>query len=107
MNDVDAAVAAGHAPHVVGGFLEELISYTAWHFRREEELMQTHGDPDILAHKAQHAELNETVETLHLKYLDGDAEVAETLLPFLSDWLTSHILETDKKTGAFLASRAA
>lgn len=107
LNDVDAAVVAGHAPHVVGGFLEELISYTIWHFRHEEELMEAHGDPDILMHKAQHVELTEAAEDMHQRFLDGDADVAETLLPFLKDWLTSHILETDMKTGAFLASRAA
>jgi len=103
LNDLEAAVSAGQADHVVGGFLEDLIEYTVWHFRHEEYFMQEYHDPNFLIHKAQHVELTETAEMLHQKFMDGDHEVSETLLPFLRDWLTDHILETDKVTAAFLS----
>jgi len=105
-NDLDAAISAGHASDVVGGFLDELISYTVWHFSHEEELMQKYEYPDSLAHKVQHVELTETAEDLQTQFQNGNHELTETLTPFLKDWLTTHILGADKKLGQFLAMKA-
>lgn len=106
VNELNDAVAAGRAADVVGEVLEDLISYTAWHFRHEERLMQTHGYPGYSAHKAQHEELVDAATALQAKFVNGDPDVASTLLPFLKDWLTNHILGTDRKTGQFLAAEA-
>ncbi|WP_299439567.1 bacteriohemerythrin [uncultured Rhodospira sp.] len=106
-NDLDAAIGSGQAVDVIGGFLEELIDYTAWHFRSEERLMEAHGYPDALAHKVQHVDLTEQAEDLQQRFLDGDHDLADTLVPFLKDWLTNHIMQVDKQLGAFLAAKAA
>ena len=106
VNDLNDAISAGHAADVIGEVLEDLIDYTAWHFRHEERLMQTYGYPEYLAHKAEHEELVEAATTLQAKFANGDPDVASSLMPFLKDWLTNHILGTDKKTGQFLAEEA-
>jgi hemerythrin len=103
LNDLDAAVTAGHGTEVVGDILENLFSYTAWHFRHEERLMQTYGDPKFLDHKAEHEHLIASTEQFQAQYADGKLDVAADLLPFLKQWLTTHILGTDKATGMFLA----
>ncbi|MBB4316209.1 bacteriohemerythrin [Roseospira marina] len=105
INDLDAAISAGHAADVIGGFLEDLISYTVWHFRNEEGLMQQYGYPQALSHRVQHVDLTETAEDLQQRFLDGDHELADTLTPFLKTWLTDHIMGTDKALGRFLADK--
>lgn len=106
VNELNDAVAGGRAANVVGEVLEDLISYTAWHFRHEERLMQTYGYPEYLAHKTEHEDLVDAATGLQAKFVNGEPDVASTLLPFLKDWLTNHILGTDRKTGQFLAAEA-
>lgn len=106
VNDLDAAVSSGQDADVVGGFLEELINYTVYHFRNEERVMEAHGYPDALAHKVQHTELTEAAEDLQTRFLDGDHDLADTLIPFLTDWLTGHIMVTDRALGRYVAGKA-
>ncbi len=91
----------------IGAVLEELLSYTSWHFRHEERLMQTYGDPEFFNHKQEHLDLIAQATTLKTRFDSGDETVPAEMLPFLKEWLTHHILETDAKTGTFLAAKAA
>jgi hemerythrin-like metal-binding protein len=104
VNDLQSASEAGQATEVVGDILEGLLDYTAWHFRHEERLMQTYGDPTYIDHKALHEKLLQSTEGLHEKFMSGDLDVSKDLLPFLKDWLFNHIQGTDKTTGTYLAS---
>lgn len=103
INKLHEAVDKGHNTGIVSELLEELLSYTSWHFRHEERLMQTFDDPSFLEHKVEHEKLAAAVAQKKRSLAQGDPAVARDLLPFLRDWLTGHILETDRKTGQFLA----
>jgi len=107
VNDLHDAATSGESPDVIGQILEDLLSYTAWHFRHEERLMQTYGDPGFGDHKAVHEELIAATEGIYQQHLDGALDPVNQLLPFLKEWLTNHILEVDKKTGAFLLAAGA
>jgi len=106
LNDLDDAVASDRATDVVDRILDDLISYTAWHFRHEERLMQSYGDPAFFDHKTEHEKLVDTALALQTRFRDGEQRIPESLLAFLKDWLSGHILGTDKKTGRFLAENA-
>jgi len=86
--------------------LEELIEYTSWHFRHEERLMQQHGYEDMEKHQQIHKDLATKAVEIQAKYEDGDDSVMNVLMPFLKDWLTEHILVTDKALGTFLAENS-
>ncbi len=103
INKLDDAVSTGQELAVIGGILDELISYTSWHFRHEERLMQTYGYPGLLDHKRKHDDLTEQALAMQKDFQDGDANVPANLPPFLKTWLTDHILGTDRKTAQFLA----
>ncbi len=103
LNALGDAVTEAKEDAVVGRVLDDLLSYTMWHFRHEERLMQTHGYPEFLEHKRQHGDLGEKATGLQKKYQDGDRDVAAEALSFLKAWLTEHILGTDKKLAAFLS----
>jgi len=83
--------------------LEKLLSYTSWHFRHEERLMQNYSDPELFNHKKEHEDLEKQATELYEKLLGGDDSVPAMLLPFLKDWLINHIAGTDKQMGHFLA----
>ncbi|MBK1648759.1 bacteriohemerythrin [Rhabdochromatium marinum] len=106
VNQLNDAIAAKHQQDVIETILQELLEYTVWHFRHEERLMQASGDPSFMQHKQAHDTLTEQVKAAQQRYLDGDATVADTMLPFLKDWLINHILGTDKTTGQYLAKNA-
>ena len=103
VNQLDDVVNKGKEGEVIGGILDELLNYTAWHFRHEERLMQTYGDPEFFNHKNEHEKLTQIAAEQKEHFLAGDLDVENTLLPLLKNWLTKHILETDMKTGKFLA----
>lgn len=83
--------------------LEELLSYTSWHFRHEERLMQEASFEGLFDHKKEHEDLVRQATGLYEAFLDGDDGVPGRLMPFLKEWLTNHIIGTDKKMGVFLA----
>jgi methyl-accepting chemotaxis protein len=86
----------------IGKILDELVKYTKFHFGFEENLFDQHGYPDTAEHKKKHEKLVGQVMDFHNKFKSGQAIVDDTLLEFLKDWLTKHIMGTDKKYVSFL-----
>ncbi|MGE4423416.1 MAG: bacteriohemerythrin [Pseudodesulfovibrio sp.] len=101
-NAAHGAVKQTSPRQAVETILTELIEYTNWHFDHEEALMEEHGYDRIEAHKLEHQELAANARELYVQYLAGDDTVPEVLLPFLRNWLTDHILRSDKRLGDFL-----
>jgi hemerythrin len=84
--------------------LDELLSYTSWHFRHEERLMQTYDYESFEDHKSEHTALIEQAVGLQEKFKTEGEGITPEVLDFLKDWLTSHILGTDSVMGRFLQS---
>lgn len=103
INQLNDAMKAGHGADVMGKVLNELVSYTVMHFGYEEKLMGQHSYSDTPAHKAEHAKFVQTVGDFKKKFDSGSAVVTAELMNFLRDWLTSHIMKTDKKMGQELS----
>lgn len=85
--------------------LSELTSYTRFHFAAEEKLMAECDDPQrdghIRKHRAMVARVGDFVEEMRF----NSATTPPKLLYFLKEWLTRHILETDREMARF-CSRA-
>lgn len=101
-NDAHVAVEQTSRRELVEKVLAELIDYTHWHFDREEGLMEQYGYDRIKRHKLEHRELAGNALELYTQFLAGDDTVPEVLLPFIRNWLTDHILRSDKRLGDFL-----
>jgi len=86
----------GKGKNVCGHVLDELIAYTRTHFAMEEQLMATHRYARALDHKTEHAKLVDEVLDFKSKYDAGTVTLSVSLLRFLVEWLTHHILESDK-----------
>jgi hemerythrin len=102
LNQLHDAMKAGQGNAALGMVLQSLISYTATHFKEEEQVMQTHGYPDFSHHKAEHEKLVKQVLELQKKFQSGGSVLTLTVMSFLKDWLTTHIQGEDKKYGVYL-----
>lgn len=88
--------------------LKDLVDYTEYHFRREEEIFEEHGFDQLAAHKAQHQELIKQVQTISEDIIAEGAteEISEEVYHFLKHWLADHIIKEDLKFKTFMQNKS-
>jgi len=96
-NRLNDAMQIGQGRESLSKVLNELVDYTVYHFGTEEKLMGLHQYPFQAAHKEEHKKLIQDVGAFKAKFDKGDAAITSEIMNFLRDWLTKHILGTDKK----------
>lgn len=78
--------------------LQELKHYTVFHFNAEEKYMESIGYKRLLSHKVQHDDFIDKINSYDLDKVDQDQDRYITdLLDFIINWISNHILHTDKK----------
>ena len=83
--------------------LETLVAYAAFHFEREEKVIEACGFPHIDAHKDEHQEFAQQVGDLRRQFDAGqDPAFHAELVEFLTNWLNHHILLQDKAYRPFV-----
>lgn len=101
LNHLHEVMKNGSHPIDVQTVLSELTSYTRFHFTAEEKLMAECGYPareeHIRKHRAMVARVGDFVEEMRF----NSATTPPKLLNFLKEWLTRHILETDREMAQF------
>lgn len=105
INNLHDGMKQGKGKEILGTVLNELASYTVYHFGFEEKLFDKYGYPETIVHKRQHADLVAQVKKLVESYNNGGSVLSMDLMNFLKDWLTQHIAGSDKKYTAFLNSK--
>lgn len=84
--------------------LDELLAVTEEHFAHEEEIMAQRGYPDMAGHVEEHRKLLEQVRNLIGQAQHSPSRVKVGLVSaFLADWAEQHILQEDRRLGAYLA----
>lgn len=101
-NNLNDAMHAGKGKEALKPFFDELVKYTVYHFGTEEKLMGEHPYPDVAEHKEQHKKLVAEVSAFKAKFDSGNAMISAEVMNFLRDWLSKHIMQTDKKFGKAL-----
>jgi len=96
LNEMHAAMMAGHGKDLVGAILTKLVAYARDHFGREEIVWRSGHYADLEKHRKEHADLLKTVDDFKAKYDKGSAALSVDLMQFLRDWLLNHILKSDK-----------
>ena len=106
-NELYDAMQDGHGSEVLDKVLSSVVDYTAYHFAFEEKLLHEAGFKEEAAHRAEHARLTEQAKALaqRFKASRSDTTVAIATLKLLGDWLTRHILISDKAFAPFLLAR--
>ena len=77
--------------------IEELVSYSNYHFSAEEQYMRNIGYKDINKHISEHRFYTQRI--LHLQQVvnKNDLELTKELILFLGNWILHHVIEEDKK----------
>ena len=99
------AMQRGQGRTVLSDLLSELIRYTKDHFTAEERAMTTYGYPELKAHQGEHNKLKRQVFEFERDFKAGNIMISVELSSFLQDWLTQHILRSDKQYSAFLSGK--
>jgi hemerythrin len=102
INQLQDAMQVGKGKEALGKILDALIEYTGNHFTAEETLMMKCNYPGYMAHKKEHANLTATVLELQKKFKSGQSALSVETIHFLREWLTHHIMGTDKLYGPYL-----
>lgn len=83
----------------LNNIFDELIEYTLYHFKTEEKIWNKDLNDDSLEseHQVLHQKFVDRVVQLKAQYTKKPlAKVADETLEFLTRWLASHILESDR-----------
>jgi len=101
------AALGGEAPHrqALGGLLRGLVDYTRYHFATEQRLMEEAKLPLVRPHLKQHQEFVQKVGDMAERFSHGGLVLSVEATSYLRDWLSGHILVTDKQLGRELQSR--
>lgn len=97
-------IAESEAMEVLHSDMLRIEEHVSRHFKEEEKMMADSFYPAELNHKLEHdALLYELKSRKHGLEVQGEncAECVE-VYRWLTDWLTTHILETDSKFGTYL-----
>ena len=105
LNQLHSAIMEKHGALVCIEILDRLVEYTRVHFTVEESLMRLLGYPDYAPHRQEHEKLIDQIVTLQQKLKSGEVNVTFELLHFLRNWLTHHILETDRAYVPYFTSK--
>jgi len=104
INDLHNAMLKGKSRDILDKVLDNLIDYTKNHFRSEEILFEKYNYPDYLKHKKEHDDLVKQVLEIQEKYKSGKIFISIEILDFLKNWVSIHILQSDKHYTSFLNS---
>lgn len=105
INELHQAMVNRQANAVIEKILASLVDYTKYHFAEEEKLMKQHGYPGYQEQKKEHEDLVSQVADIQDRYKKGSLSVSLETMSFLKNWLSGHILGTDKKYSRFFADK--
>ncbi|MGB5457791.1 MAG: bacteriohemerythrin [Gammaproteobacteria bacterium] len=100
LNQLAAHLANRSNPITLNKIFDELAEYADYHFKTEEEIWSAHFVNDdwftshVRTHESFIAKVIEMRQGENVKPLD---DVIQDIVAFLSHWLASHILDTDKR----------
>jgi len=105
VNTLHDSMKAGKGNAAIGPILSDLLKYASFHFATEEKYFQEYAYPEYLQHKKQHDELTQKTKMLNASHREGKLSITIEVMNFLKDWLSNHILVSDKKYSTFLCNK--
>lgn len=105
INQLHAAMKEAKGKEIIGNIINELVTYTKFHFTAEEKIMQDNNFPGFLSHKREHEMLTKKVMEFQENYKNGRAPLSLEIMQFLKDWLVNHIMKVDKDYSPYLNGR--
>lgn len=102
INSIDEAVKEDKSYEQFAPIVDELVSYTLWHFAYEEKLLQANNCPDFERHLHDHLILHKEIIDWHEKIQHCNKVQLNELIIVLKLWFPGHILTADKMHAEYL-----
>ena len=96
INNFYDAAESGDLSKCIRSF-ENIVSFTTYHFKDEERMMEAAKYPQLDRHKLIHQQLVAQVTELGNKLAAGNKQAPADIKIFLKNWLTAHIKGIDMK----------
>ncbi len=93
LNELIVASETGQEAEVLGRVLDDLVSYTDYHFKTEEPFFRIH--PQQKKHVSIHRGFIENAQQMVSVFHEGAENTGETTIHYLKNWILNHVLETD------------
>lgn len=90
---------------VLGEILDDLVGYTKTHFAYEERLMERYHYSLAQRHKREHADLVKAAVDFQQRFACQDAALTDQVMGLLRDWLSRHIMNSDRLLGRELNAK--
>ncbi len=107
LNRLQAAMLEGTGKEILEALLAEVTGYACYHFAHEKELMTTAHYPGLQGHVREHEELRRKALTFQERFERGEVTMTIELTLFLAEWITRHLMTTDRHLGEYLMARGA
>jgi hemerythrin-like metal-binding protein len=105
INQLNEAMRSGKSKEVLEDVFKQLIDYTDFHFKTEEQLFEKYGYPEKLSHKMVHQKMVNEVKNYYNDFKSGKLTVSLNLMQLLSNWLLDHIQKVDKNYAPFFIEK--
>ncbi len=105
LSEMRAAVYEGRGEAATAALLDDLVTYVRVHFGREERLLKQHQYPDLEDHVREHNAFARMMIEFQADHRQGIGDLSHDLLDYLNQWLSKHILGTDRKYAGYLDER--
>ena len=102
INQFNDAIREKKTKQGLSELLKGLADYTVYHFHSEEHMMKLKRYPNYETHKSAHESFITKVAEFQERVDQGRLLIPIEVANFLKEWLTNHILVTDKRLAAFL-----
>ena len=89
----------------IGQIVESLVDYVINHFVAEEVLFERYMYPGAEEHQMQHDALIAKAMTM-LQSFEAGADVGRETLELLKNWLTGHIMQSDRLYADFIREQS-
>lgn len=93
LNELIVASETGQEAEVLGRVLDDLVSYTDYHFKTEEPFFRIH--PQQKKHVSIHRGFIEKAGQMVSVFHEGAENAGEETIKYLKNWILNHVLETD------------
>lgn len=78
--------------------IQELLDYTQYHFKYEEELLEKYKYQHLATHIKEHNYFVGKIKSLLSRDIDeAQMETLQDIVDFLSEWISTHIMFEDRK----------
>ena len=105
INELFNAMELKKGQEALADIVNRMVKYAGTHFATEERYMLKYDYPGYLEHKAEHDRFVTKAIELQERLNQKSFVVSLEVIRFLKEWLSDHILGTDKKYGPYFNSK--